>query len=50
LEEFRGDLVADEPDGDEPENLHLSLFGFWWGPAPHRTTIDPKTRQVGFPA
>jgi len=25
------------------------LIGFWWGEL-HRTTIEPSTRQFGFPA
>ena len=26
------------------------FFGFWRGPAPHQTTIEPSTRQFGLPA
>jgi hypothetical protein len=28
----------------------MRLFGFWRGVAPHRTTIEPRTRQFGLPA
>ena len=34
----------------QPILVRIRLFGFWRGPAPHRTTIEPSTRQFGLPA
>jgi hypothetical protein len=36
--------------GRECPGLQCRLFGFWRGPASHRTTIEPRTRQFGLPA
>jgi hypothetical protein len=44
----RPDYATPSVPGHPP--TYMGLFGFWRGLAPHRTTIEPSTRQFGLPA
>ena len=46
----RPDRSFDSTTGHEKGTGDLRLFGIWRGLRPHRTTIEPSTRQFGLPA
>ena len=54
LQEWEDYYNYDRPhgglDGQTPYERLKRLFGIWRGLRPHRTTIEPSTRQFGLPA